>query len=307
MEILGKSTLVMKAQSDVARVFFTSHGITGDLKADCSMFRTELCSDHPKRRCTGTPAPSLVASFEVAEAAIPREMSCERCGEPHSSSECASSTARPPGTTGRRRPPHESPGTLRGAPSDSSLTRPRLADMSNIRRCSFTGADTPGSLSRFRGMIEARPEQPGTPAVGIGCANPVVAAPPSALQTETPRALMNALESGLHAHSDGAASFQATPSLLMAVAARSTAGLLAPPTAPVLQTLSVALPPEHRTCSVCLTPQDPTWFKRITVSWRKTAFVLLGRQFPGCFGTTSPKDICALPRASLSHVRLGHD
>jgi len=268
-----------------------------------SLFHRVLCSAQnsaPPREVTAAHR-QVKYRRPASDATISsREMSGEGHGEPHASSG-ASSTERPRGAIGQRRPPNESPGTLRGAPSGSSLTRPRLADLSNLRRCSFTGADSPSSLSIFRNMIEGRSSDqsdvpPASPAIGVGC-NPVAAAPPSDLLAETPQTMMNALRNTLSKHSDSAHLYRATPLLLTAAASRSAPAFIAPPAAPLIQPPHVPLPPQLRTCCVCLTVKDPTRFKRITISWRKTAFVLLGRQFPGCFGTTSAsRDICASRR-----------
>ncbi len=58
MEILCKSTLVMKAQSDVVLELLYVMASTGEKNhLICSMFRTEFCAEHPK--LTGSAYPKV--------------------------------------------------------------------------------------------------------------------------------------------------------------------------------------------------------------------------------------------------------
>ena len=59
MEILGKSILVMKAQSDVVLEFLYVTVSTGENHLICSMFRTEFCAEHPKLTYVGSGCVSL--------------------------------------------------------------------------------------------------------------------------------------------------------------------------------------------------------------------------------------------------------
>ena len=107
----------------------------------------------------------------------------------------------------------------------------------------------------------------------------------AAIAIPPPNVLMSALSSALRGP-DSAQSLQ--QSLLIPRAPNSSSALATSVTAG-----RPPVPPRPlRKCCVC-NEEKRTKFLCLTASWLKAAFVLLGRPFPGCFGTSS--QACRFP------------
>ena len=222
-------------------------------------------------------------------------------GGPNAAAACASPRRR----TFHGRPAHESPGTLRGQPSSASVARQRLGDVTNVGQAIFAHTPSPAPTifeltpspalhyrlrnivsdgSRTLGCNAASSLHEATdPLTGAWSDQPATSA--AATTIPPPNVLMSVLSSALRGP-DSAQSLQ--QSLLIPRAPNSSSALATSVTAG-----RPPVPPRPlRKCCVC-NEEKRTKFLCLTASWLKAAFVLLGRPFPGCFGTSS--QACRFP------------
>ena len=210
------------------------------------------------------------------------------------------------------RPAQESPGTLRGQPGSVSLARQRLGDVTNLPTGPSPSApaalspDLPTTapspaLQRFRNIVSEpqlprgeliiRTATPGAPGFVLP-ASAFSAGQPASMRMSTPQTLLSHLGAML----SQPGSQQSLQSLLSASLAVSSPLELASPAAAVPSIVPPTRPPRPppRKCCVCHETKTAKFYN-LSTSWLKAAFVLIGRPFPGCFGTSSQ----ACPLSSL--------
>ena len=202
------------------------------------------------------------------------------------------------------RPAQESPGTLRGQPGSVSLARQRLGDVTNLptgpspSAPDALSADLPTTspspaLQRFRNIVSEpqlprgeliiRTATPGAPGFVLP-ASAFSAGQPASMRMSTPQTLLSHLGAML----SQPGSQQSLQSLLSASLAVSSPLELASPAAAVPSIVPPIRPPRPppRKCCVCHETKTAKFYN-LSTSWLKAAFVLIGRPFPGCFGTSS--------------------
>ena len=230
--------------------------------------------------------------------------------------------ASPPRHTRPGRPAQESPGTLRGTPGSASVARQRLGDLTNHAppRPTPDGSVPSPTLQRYRNIVtpawaahgenglrtetpQAAIEPPQAVGVSVVSAASHLASGTPAT-TPSPSVLMSHLSVMLSRSSGSAGRLQPFVSAHASSSSHPITGH-GPPCAPCAMP-PLAPPRAMRKCCACH-EEKTSIFRGIPTSWLKAAFVLLGRPFPGCFGTTSKACQCTeLPVLTIRHADICH-